>query len=162
MKRQILLTENDVLRHSYGKVVGEPSTPASMFIAVPEPILVPDPVDYPAAPSLPETIITQEPSVPEVLPEPPVLPVVEPEPELPELEVESPVVVQESTVSTEEVAEISSEETKVDAATVTADFIEKYTKSELVKIAQEMGIELSGNKMQLAQRLSEAGAVPSK
>lgn len=122
MKRKVLLTNADVLEHSYG-------TPAS----VPED----KPVVSPTLPSPPPP-----PPAPPPPPPPPPAPPSTPAVSVEEVEVESEV-----------------PEAEPDTASI---FIEKYTKAELIKIAQDAGIDAIGNKAQLAQRLVEAGIAPDK
>ena len=125
MKRKVLLTETDVLTHSYG---------------------VSTPMDAPTPPTMPS------PALP-VVNAPPVVnpPVVDvpPTPPLP--------VVEDVQIEVTEEVEVAAE--TVDVASI---FIDKYTKTELIKLAQDAGLETIGNKTQLAKRLAEAGIVPNK
>lgn len=130
MKRKVLLTETDVLTHSYG-------------VSTPE--VVPTPPTMPSPVSPVESVPSVE-SVPVIdIPPSPPLPVVE------DIQVEV-------TDEVEIVEAVAAAET-ADAYSI---FIDKYTKTELIKIAQDAGLDTIGNKTQLAKRLAEAGIVPSK
>jgi len=120
MKRKVLLTENDVLEHSYGM----------KFAEIPA-----------ASPTLPSP-------QPPVVPPPLVVPVMPPPPPFPPPAIDVPVISIDG-------------ETEIESDAV-ALFIEQYTKSELIKLAQDSGLDVTGNKAQLARRLVEAGAIPGK
>jgi hypothetical protein len=130
INRPVILTEADLLAHSYGK------RKFSFVSSTPEPRKPVVNVDVP-------TLAVKEPEVLETAGVS----------EAVELQAEVPIGPSPVEKVSEGVAEL---EALHEAAATVSVLIEKYTKSELLGFAKQLGLDTEGNKAVLAQRLAEA------